>query len=327
MHKPYILAVRQLGGIGDCLMMSCVYRGLREKYPHHTIKLATAEIYLGGALMDIAERNPFIDEIHPIEPYDCTTQRTKDVWGKYFSAQTPNIEDELIWKMADITIDLNTACVDYEWSAMDNGGIEKPRYVIWCEHAGVIPSSYAPVYRIDNAERASAQAYAAEHWGGQTVIGVGLSACDKKRALGIGKLEAICKALSNEGLYPVTIDPTCTIPGVDYLINKRVREVMPLLEQMAVVVSVDSGILHMSGTVGTPVVGLFGPTDQRMRMGNYIGSATDSRKLLDCAPCWYKYPCDSQQWFRHKPFECLSRIPIGGIVEETLRWVEHSRKT
>ena len=328
MSKPYILVVRQVGGVGDVLMLSCVARGLKETYPNHTLKYVTSGLYLSGALMDIATHNPLWDEIFAIEPYDCVSQHTKDIWHKWFGPQTPNIEDELIWKMADKAIDLNTACVDREWPEMDSPtGVVTPRYVSWCAAAGVTPSSYAPIYHITEDERRDAKEYAAEHWAGKTVIAVGLSACDKKRALGIGKLETLCKSLIAEGLHPVTVDPTCTLPGVEYLINKRIRELMPLLEQMSVAISVDSGILHMSGTVGTPVVGIFGPTDYRMRMDNYLGSAIDSRRLVDCAPCWYKYPCDCAKWFPHKPFECISRISVSGIVEETLRWVEYRHQT
>ena len=327
-NKPYILVVRQLGGVGDCLMLSCVARGLKEKYPEHNLFYVTAEIYLGGALMDVATHNPLWNQIFAIEPYDITSRRTKAVWGRWFGSGTPEIENELLWKMADKAFCLNTACVDKEWPELKSpGGVVTPRYVAWCDHAGVAPSSYAPLYKVTEEERKVAKAYAAERWAGKTVVGLGLSACEKKRALGIGKLEAICKALTAAGLHPVTIDPTCSIPGFDYLVGKRIRDLMPLIEQMSCVISVDSGILHMAGAVGTPVVGLFGPTDQAMRMGNYLGSAVDCHQLIDCAPCWYNFPCDGRQWFHHQPFECITRIPVSGIVEETLRWVKHRQDT
>ena len=323
MSKPYILVIRQLGGVGDVLMLSCVARGLKEKYPAHKLFYATAEIYLSGCLMDVATHNPFWDQVYAIEPYDCTTQRTKDVWSRWFSQSIPAIEEELLYKMADHVFDLNTACVDYEWEALKHGGIKKPRYQIWCDACAVLPSSYAPIYKVTDEERETAKTYAAEHWAGKTVVGLGVSAADKQRAMGIGKLEAICKALQAAGLHPVTIDPTCKISEYDYLIGKRVRELLPLMEQMAAVISVDSGILHMAGAVGTPVVGIFGPTDQGMRMANYLGSAVDCHRIIDCAPCWYHPRCTGKQWFHHQPFECITRIPVSGIVEEVLRWVNY----
>jgi ADP-heptose:LPS heptosyltransferase len=324
MRKPYIVVLRQLGGIGDVIALSCVARGLKETYPQHKLIYVTSNLYLSGALLDVAEHNPLWDEVRIMEPYDCTTQQTKTVWRDWFGPQTPNIEEELLWKMADKAIDLNTACVAREWPEMASpGGVVTPRYVAWCDAAGVVPSSYAPIYEVTGAERKTAKKYAAEHWGDKTVIGVGLAACDKKRAIGLGKLEVICKALIAQGLHPVTIDPTCTINGIEYLINTRLRDLMPLIEQMRVVITVDSGPLHMAGALGTPVVGIFGPTDYKMRMGNYLGSAVDSRQLIDCAPCWYKYPCNNEKvYFPHSTFECLDRISVNGIISETLKWAK-----
>ena len=325
MKKPYILVLRQLGGIGDCLGLSTVARGLRELYPHHKLTYITSNIYLGGALLDIAEHNPYWDEIILEEPYSMTSRHTKEVWGRWFGAGTPEIENELYWQKADLKFDLNCSCVDREWPELKSpGGIVTPRYVAWSEACGITnPSSYAPIYKITDEERNVAKAYADEHWAGKTVVGLGLSACEKKRAMGIGKLTDICKALTAAGLHPVTIDPTCSIPGYDYLIGKRIRDLMPLIEQMSCTISADSGVLHMAGAVGTPVVGVFGPTDAKMRMGMYLGSAVDCHRLIDCAPCWYNFPCDGRPWFHHQPFECITRIPVSGIIEETLRWVQY----
>lgn len=324
MPKPYIVVARQLGGIGDVISLSCVFRGLREKFPGHTLKCVTANIYLGGALTDIAEHNPYIDEIIVIEPYEGCSARTKEVWNQYYG-NCPNIEAELFWQMADKAYCLNTACVDYEWEAMNSEhGIEKPRYQVWCEAAGVNPSSYAPCYRVTDAENANALAFFDKKgYTGKTIVGVGCAACDSKRGISLDKTAEICDGLKKTGITPVTIDATLQIPGIEAIVGTRLRDLMPLIKRMKALVSVDSGLLHMAGAVGTPVIGVFGPTDYRMRMGNYLGSATDSRKLMPCAPCWYGYHC-LKDVNPAKHFECLKRIKSDIIVEETLRWV---RKT
>jgi len=329
-RKPYILVVRQLGGIGDVLMLSCVFRGLREKFPKHTLKCVTAEVYLAGALMDLVTHNPLIDEVIAIEPWDMTGKRTREVWNRYYAGSSP-LEDELLWTMADEAYDLNTPCVEYEWEAMKNGGIKKPRYQIWCDAAGVVPSSYAPIYRVRPEERARAESYAEEHWPkGKPVVGLALTSCDKRRAMPVGKLQDIARGLTGRGLHVVTIDPTARLDGVDSIVGKRISELMALIERMDVVISPDSGVLHMAGTLGVPVVGVFGPTDQSMRMGNYLGSATDSKYLVDCAYCWYEYPCLGSSGNGHKPYECISLISADVIVEETVRWAtqrtEYRRK-
>jgi hypothetical protein len=325
MAKRTVAVVRQLGGIGDVIAMSCVYRGLKEQYPDYRIQLLCGRVYLGGALLDVAEHNPFIDEIHVVEPYDATTEETRKVWAKYF-ANCPHLEDELIWQKAEIKIDLNCACVEYEWRAMlEPSGIVKPRYQIWCDRAGVVPSTYAPVYRIRKDEQSHADTFLREKGlEGPKLVGVGVSSCDSKRAMGIGRLHTVCEMLREAGCTPVTIDPTFKFDdGTPYIIGKRVSELMPIMARMAAVVTVDSGLLHMAGTVGTPVIGLFGPTDYKMRMGMYRGSALDSRRLMPCAPCWYQYHC-LKSGSLNDQFKCMNKIKPEIIVEETLRWIDNS---
>lgn len=316
--KPRILVIRQLGGIGDVLSQSCVYRGLREKYPKHSIALITARIYLGGALLDLAEHNPYIDEIFCYEPFEGSTANTIKVWWKTFGG-SPVIDDgsDPLVTSADKVIDLNTACVEYEWAAQP--AITKPRYQVWAEKAEVWPlSDTSPIYEIRPEEQKEADEKL-KKWEGKTIVGVGISACDNKRALAIERLRVLCGLLRDRGLHPITIDPTFCFEEFDYLIGNRISQLMPLLKRMNTVVTIDSGLLHMAGCVGTPVVGIFGPTDYTMRMNTYVGSAIDSRKLVPCAPCWYTYPCRKHP-NENEHFKCLKKIQMSVVAEETYRW-------
>jgi ADP-heptose:LPS heptosyltransferase len=45
--------------------------------------------------------------------------------------------------------------------------------------------------------------------------------------------------------------------------NRPVRDVAAILRRARLVVSNDTGIMHVAGAVGTPVLSLFGPTDAR----------------------------------------------------------------
>lgn len=318
--QPYIVVLRQLGGVGDVLMMSPVYRGLREKFPKHKICLATGLVYLGGALMDLAKHNPFIDEVHTFEPWDATTEMTRHIWKGHFD-NSPEIADDLWWKKADVVIDLNTACVEYEWAALQQpGGIQKNRTQIWCERAEVTPSSTFPIYEVTKSERKTAIGiYHDRGWDPGDCVGVGVTSHDKKRAIGEGKLLEICKGIRDMGLRPVVIDPTFKFPDFDSINGMRISDLMPLIQQMRMVVSVDSGILHMAGALKVPVVGIFGPTDPDMRMTEYVGSAVDPKTLMPCSPCWYLYHCMKRD-STTPHFECLNKLSHTIILEEIRRW-------
>lgn len=323
-----IITCRQLGGIGDCLALTPVFRGLREKYPRAKIMHVTGSVYLSGATMDVFTHVPkrFIDEIHFYEPWDGCLPRTREVWAEHY-ADCPHLEDDPWIKRADLVFDLNTPCVEHEWPALHSPeGIQKPRYQIWAEFCGVDPSSYKPMYEITKKEAAWAAEYFKEKGlNPARCVALATSACDKRRAVPVDKIHEICTRLKDAGLIPVIIDPTFSYPDFAAINGKRVSEIMALLSLMAVAVSGDSGLLHMAGTVGTPVVSVFGPTDPDMRMKPYIGSAVDARQLVSCSPCWYNYPC-LQTGSRVRPFTCINKVSADVIVEEVLRWYAGGRR-
>jgi ADP-heptose:LPS heptosyltransferase len=58
-----------------------------------------------------------------------------------------------------------------------------------------------------------------------------------------------------------------------------------LLAQARLVVSGDTGVMHMATGVGTPVVALFGPTVRQFGFFPYQGRAEVLERPLDCRPC------------------------------------------
>lgn len=62
------------------------------------------------------------------------------------------------------------------------------------------------------------------------------------------------------------------------------KELAALLKRVELMVTVDSGPMHMAAALGTPLVALFGPTDPR-RTGPYGGDPVILQKKLPCSPC------------------------------------------
>ena len=65
------------------------------------------------------------------------------------------------------------------------------------------------------------------------------------------------------------------------------RELACLYREAALLVTTDSGPMHLAAAVGTPVVALFGPTDPA-RTGPYGPGHRIIRKGLSCSPCFRK---------------------------------------
>ncbi|MBI1966947.1 MAG: glycosyltransferase family 9 protein, partial [Gemmatimonadetes bacterium] len=58
-----------------------------------------------------------------------------------------------------------------------------------------------------------------------------------------------------------------------------------LLAHAKVLVSGDTGVMHMATGVGTPVVALFGPTVEPFGFFPYRARAEVLQRDLDCRPC------------------------------------------
>jgi 3-deoxy-D-manno-octulosonic-acid transferase/heptosyltransferase-1 len=64
-------------------------------------------------------------------------------------------------------------------------------------------------------------------------------------------------------------------------------ELACLYQQARIVISTDSGPMHLAAAVGTPVIALFGPTDPA-RTGPYGFGHTIIKTELPCSPCFLK---------------------------------------
>lgn len=72
-------------------------------------------------------------------------------------------------------------------------------------------------------------------------------------------------------------------PGlVDLTGHTRIDELVHVLKNASVVVTCDTGPMHLAVALKTPVVALFGPSDPR-RTGPFKGRVVRAR--VDCAPC------------------------------------------
>jgi len=97
-------------------------------------------------------------------------------------------------------------------------------------------------------------------------------------------------------------------PSADIAGRTTLRDLAYLYERSALVVTTDSGPMHVAAAVGTPTVALFGPTDPA-RTGPYGAGHTVVRKDLSCSPCFLKR-CGTRR--------CMEAIS----VEEVFRAVQ-----
>jgi lipopolysaccharide heptosyltransferase I len=93
------------------------------------------------------------------------------------------------------------------------------------------------------------------------------------------------------------------------------RTLAALYERIDLLVSPDTGPMHVAAAVGTPVVALFGPTAPG-RTGPFGNGHQVVRTQIDCSPC-FKRTC--------KTVNCMEQITVGQVLRSVEAVLENSR--
>ena len=122
-----------------------------------------------------------------------------------------------------------------------------------------------------------------------------------------------------EGPLTARIASLMKTEPVDLAGKDRVAFLPALLRRFSVLLTGDTGPMHIAAAVGTPVVALFGPTDPG-RTGPLGDRHTVLRRDLSCSPCFRK-----QCPYGH---ECMEETAVDEVcraVRDTLRVSASSR--
>ena len=94
-------------------------------------------------------------------------------------------------------------------------------------------------------------------------------------------------------------------PCINLAGKTTLRDLACLYQRARLVVTTDSGPMHIAAAMGTPTVALFGPTNPD-RTGPYGAGHRVIRKPLPCSPCLRK-ECDTMQ--------CMKDISVEEVLE------------
>jgi ADP-heptose:LPS heptosyltransferase len=92
----------------------------------------------------------------------------------------------------------------------------------------------------------------------------------------------------------------------------NLRELAYLCKRASVVISTDSGPMHLAAVLNTPVVALFGPTAP-WRTGPHGNNHRVLRMELDCSPCFQR-TCDT--------VECMTAIEVDDVFRAVVEQLE-----
>lgn len=289
--SPHICIYRSLGGIGDVLMTTPSLRAIKYDWPESKVVYATDLKYMNGALKDILTHNPYIDEI-------IAYQAAK---GYHF----------------DIQVDVTSTCVTKE----------KPRARIpnridmFADAIGVSlkKTGYTPIYRITNQEKTWAKAKIQRITKNQSqcLIGIQVKSSARNRTWPIDRVKQLALLLAQNPKFKVIVfddvsEEKWNFINIEPILGFGIREVAALVNELNLIITPDSGLMHLAGALSIPNIAIFGGTDYKARINHYPNAVPVSRNNLSCYPCWY----DSKGC--NHSIACLQGITVDEVYHTTI---------
>ena len=106
---------------------------------------------------------------------------------------------------------------------------------------------------------------------------------------------------------------------VDLVGQTTVRELAVILRRVQLLLANDSAPLHIAAAMGTPVIGLFGPTNV-VRARPFGEGHRALRVELPCSPCEKRVCVNRNQ------YECLTAISVEEVVRAAQEHIQRSAK-
>jgi ADP-heptose:LPS heptosyltransferase len=317
------VVIRQRPSIGDALLLGPLIRCIKAKYPKSTLTVITDGLWMGGALMDVFEHLPGVDRVESVPALEWTTDRHKELEPALRGA----IGDVPVSvQRANLIFDCNSGFIEFERS--HNG---HPPYGIgefWVRHFDYDCDDYLPKYTVTQEEKTKAAEWVRQQGIDRPIVGIVLRAGHQARDWNFnGIADNICGWLHTSGYQPVTIDPVMATyqPHTKAFVGHQIRDVAAFLQQCLLVVTPDTGILHLAEAVGVPTVALWGIMNPELRLKGYNTTVIPSQSLGVCeereqssCQCTWKF----QQW------SCLRRLRPTMIVDalqETLNGIQRKQ--
>jgi heptosyltransferase-2 len=117
------------------------------------------------------------------------------------------------------------------------------------------------------------------------------------------------------------ITAACRGPVLDLIGHTTLQTLPAFMDRCTVMVSNDTGPMHIAAALGKPIVTLYGPTTAAMGFTPYGVPWQEVSVALDCRPCNTHGPhhCPLSHW------RCMLDISVDQVVAGVLRLLQHTR--
>lgn len=257
-----ILILRKFGGLGDILMQSIMFPDLKRQYPNMDVTYAIPKQFL--PLFDNCS-----DIDHVIDKDEVETQIYRLIAdGEY-----------------ELISDVSQCCVIHEVNSLkDKGIVDKQRPDIWANHFGLNLKWHDTCIRITERETDFAKKYLKRDE--RKIIGFAPFSAARSRSYPFVQ-EVIDKLTTlNYRVLLIHSDDTPYV-NCEKITHQDLRTLGAIINELDLLIGVDSGPLHYAGILKKKVVGIYGVTDYNSRLKYYDAVGIQGKCQSNRKPCWH----------------------------------------
>lgn len=327
------ILILKLSAIGDVLMATPTARALRERYPRAT--LAWAVQPKAAAML---EDNPHLNTIHLVR-----SNRLRHLLQAGLAIRRARYDAVLDLQGQYKTVPLLLLCGARHRLVSQYAEIANQRLA-----TAVVPLPVAKTHALDRylslagfldappdgrqmevcpglEATAAVDQFLQEHKAlDHPLVGLNLSASRPIKQWPLAQFVEVAQQVVRMGAIPVLLGgPTDRaiaarfqeMSAVEVVVatgRLNLRQSAALLQRCRVVVTADTGPMHLAVAVGTPVVAIFGPTDPELT-GPIGDNCVVVTRDLACRPCLQQPTCQRT--------ECMTELPAAMVLREVVRFL------
>ena len=293
-----VLVVR-FSSIGDVLLTTPLLRALRRRHPEAAVTFVTKR-----AMAPLVSDNPNVTQVVALEadepighlaarvdPFDAT--HGLDLHGSLRS-RALRLLVRCRWSGYRKRKLARTALIATKRNLYSRHVPVAERYFEAAQELDVTPDGEPPEFHLAAAARTRVEQWLGEQrLAGARLAALAPGAAHATKRWPVSHWIALGERLAAAG-YKLVVVGGPEDRGVAHQIGGTavsaagefsLQETGALLARSQVLVSGDTGVMHMATGVGTPVVALFGPTVEEFGFFPYSTRSTVLQRALDCRPC------------------------------------------
>jgi len=300
--------------IGDLIAVEDGKPVFKEKleFPDFELTSDTEEIIFYRdelGLGDLVTTLGAVQDVHRAYPNAKKTYIARSPISDVFQHH-PAIDNVLqVWELIGTEypiIKFGNPCPASMYEGQTSPSVDKDRIELFKLATGLENSNTKPKLYLDESEIEYGKSFV-----GDLKVGVVYKSSAKWRDY--PRMTDFVVGLDTKGVEPIVIDDVMSVNNYKSTIGMTIRQICSVINALDVIVTPDTGWMHVAGALDKKLVTLFGSIDPKCRTGMYDSVDLVGGCPYDLQPCWYDI-CDTYDKF----MPCMMNIELSEIIRVTI---------